>query len=327
MVVFAEFNVGPFGDPSNVNDTSRPAGTSLQHGTPRDLSIASINEAFRLIGQTDQWQGRLEKPKQERFDKPKKERIQPLNAAEPPAPKLVENSSHRRLLLRGLLGFGALGCISVAALAWHSSREPIDPVSTSSVSKNKEEPALRPAPKSADLAAKQYTDAAEPQVQPAPQDAPIAPISSEMLQQFQSVVRELANMERAIDLLKNEQSQTLRENADLTEQLKATHELARRNAELSEDLKATQAQLVRENGKIADLLKANQESMATISEQLKQSQEQVARQIVVERKPRPKTPVSSPQMINSVPRPVPASTGIQSRPRPQDLPRSTPKQP
>ena len=327
MVGFAKSNIGPLGDPPNVNETSRSSGSSPQHGTSRDLSIASINEAFRLIGQADQRPQGIEKPRQEGPDKPKNERIETLDFAKPAAPKPVENSSGSRLLLRGFLGLGALGGISVATLAWHSSREPIDPVSTSSVSKNKEELALRPAPKSADLAAKQYTGPAEPQVQATPQNAPIAPISSEMLQQFQSIVRELANMERAIEQLKNEQSQTVHENADLAEQLKATHEIARRNAELSEDLKATQAQMARENGKIADQLKANQVSMAILSEQLKQSQEQVARQTVVEQKQRPRTPVSSPQMVNSMRRPVPASTGPQVGLRTQDPPRTSPKQP
>ena len=310
-----------------MNETSRSSGSSPHHGTPRDLSIASINEAFRLIGQADQRPEGLQRPKQEELDRPKKERIEALDFAKPPAPKLVENSSRRRLLRQGFLGLGALGFIGVAALAWQSSREQIDPVSTSSVSRNKEDSAPRPAPKGADLAAKQYTGPAEPQVQATPQNGPIAPISSEMLQQFQSIVRELANMERAIDQLKTEQSQMVHENADLAEQLKATHEIARRNAELSEDLKATQAQMARENGKIADQLKANQDSMAAISEQLKQSQGQIARQTMVEQKPRPRTPVSSPQMVNSTRRTVPASTGPQVGLRTQDPPRSSPKQP
>jgi hypothetical protein len=110
--------------------------------------------------------------------------------------------------------------------------------------------------------------------------------------------------------------------------LKAIHEIARRNAALSEDLKAMQAQMVRESGKIADQLKANQDSMAAISEQLKQSQEHVARPTVVEQKQRPRTPVSSPQtVINPVRKPVPASTSPQGGIRTQDPPRSPPKQP
>jgi hypothetical protein len=328
MVGLIKVSIGPFGDPPNVNDTSRSAAASPQHGIQRDLSIASINEAFRLIGQGDQRLDGLEKPKQEELDNPEDERIEALDVAKTPAPKLIENSSRSRFSLRGLLGLGALGCIIVTALAWQSGRKQIDPVSSSSVSRNKDDPAPRPAPKSADAAVKQYAGPVEPQVQPTPLNVPIAPISSEMLQQFQSIVRELANMEQAIDQLKNEQSQMLHENADLADQLKATHEIARRNAVLSEDLKAMQAQMVRESGKIADQLKANQDSMATISEQLKQSQEHVARQTVVEQKQRPRTPVSSPQtVINLVRKPVPASTSPQGGLRTQDPPRSPPKQP
>ena len=327
MVGFAKFNIGPFGDIPNVDETSRSSGSSPQHGTPRDLSIASIKEAFGLIGQTDQRPEGIERPRQEGLDKPREQRIETLDVAKPPVLGTAENSSRSRLLLRSFLGLGALGFISVAALAWQSSREQIDPVSTSSVSRNKEDSAPRPAPKSADLAARQYSGPAEPQVQATSSNAPIAPMSSEMLQQFQSIMRELANMERAIDQLKTEQSQMVHENADLAEQLKATHEIARRNAELSEDLKATQAQMARDNGKIADQLKANQDSMATISEQLKQSEEHVGRQAVVEQKQRPRTPVSSPQTVNPVRKPVPASTSPQGGPRTQDPPRSPPKQP
>ena len=310
-----------------MNETSRSAGSDPQPSTPRDLSIASINEAFRLIGQTDQRLQGLERPTREGLDKPNKERIETLEVVKPPTPKLVENSSRSKFLLQGFLALGALGFVSVAALAWQSSREQTDPASTSSISRNKEDLLPRPAPKSADLAAKRDTGPAEPQVQAAPQNAPIAPMSTEMLQQFQAIVRELANMERAIDQLKNEQSQMVHENADLAEQLKATHEIARRNAELSEDLKATQAQTVRENGKIADQLKANQDSMAAISEQLKQSQEQIARQTVAEQKLRPRTPISSPQMVNAIRKPVPASAGPQVGLRTQDPQRSPPKQP
>jgi hypothetical protein len=320
MVGFSKSDIGPVGDSSNVNDIPRSAANSPP-GIPRDLSIASINEAFRLIGQGDRRLEGLEKPKQEDAHDSEKARVETLEVAKP-TPKLIENSSRSRLSLRGLLGLGSLGCIIVAALAWQFGPKQIDPVSASSISRNKEDPAPPLAPKSADPAVSTH---AEPR--PTPQNESVAPISPEMLQQFQSIVRALANMQQAIDQLKNDQSQALRENADLAEQLKATHEIARRNAQLSEDLKAMQAQMARENGKIADQVKTNQESMSAISEQLKQGQEHLARQTVVEQKQRPRPPVVSTQTVNPVRKPAPASTAAQAEPKTQDPPRTAPKQP
>jgi hypothetical protein len=306
-----------------VNDIPRSAANSPP-GVPRDLSIASINEAFRLIGQGDQRLERLEKPKQEDVHDSKKERVETREVAKP-TPKLIENSSRSRLSLRGLLGLGALGCIIFAALAWQFGPKQIDPVLASSISRNKEDPAPPLAPESADPAVKQYSAPAEPL--PTPQNASIAPIYPEMLQQFQSIVRELANMQQAIDQLKNDQSQALRQNTDLAEQLKATREIARRNAELLDDLKAMQAQMALANGKLTDQLKTNQDSMTAISEQLKQSQERLARPTLADQKLRPRPAALSPQTVNQISKPVPGSTVAQGGPKAQAPPRSAPKQP
>ncbi len=102
------------------------------------------------------------------------------------------------------------------------------------------------------------------------------------------ITRELANMEQGIDELKTGQAQTVRDNAELAEHLKATQEMARHNADIAEDLKAAQAKMARDNVNFAEQLKAYQEQLANIADQLKESQEQTARLIASERKQRPR---------------------------------------
>jgi DnaJ-domain-containing protein 1 len=128
-------------------------------------------------------------------------------------------------------------------------------------------------------------------------------MAPELAHQIQTIARELANVEQGIDQLKTEQSQMLRDTAELAEHLKATQEIARHNADLTEDLKTTQAQMARDNG---NQLKASQDLMTGIAEQLRQSQEQVARLVASEQKPRLRTRTSSPQTVaNPTHRPVP----------------------
>jgi chromosome segregation ATPase len=117
--------------------------------------------------------------------------------------------------------------------------------------------------------------------------------------------RELANIQQAIDQLKTERAQMIRDNEEIADQLKAAQELARRSADIAENLKATQAQVIRQNADLADDLKAaraefaerlrvSQEQTAKLSEQLKTNQEQLTRLTAPERKPHPKPVASAP---------------------------------
>jgi hypothetical protein len=107
-------------------------------------------------------------------------------------------------------------------------------------------------------------------------------MAPELARQIQMIARELANVEQGIDQLKTEQSQMVRDTAELAEHLKATQEIARHNVDLTDYLKATQAQMARGNDILADQLKASQDLMTRIAEQLRQSQERAARLVVSE---------------------------------------------
>src|SRR5712672_1907795 len=178
------------------------------------------------------------------------------------------------------MGLLAVACIGVAAFAWPSpdGQAAPEPISTSSVSIEKKE---LPAPSNAGVAAK--TDAGLPQrssqaqstLQSAAPEAPIAAaVAPDLAQSIQMITRELANLEQGIDQLKTGQAQMVRDNAELV--LKATQEMARNNADLAEQLKASH------------------EQMANIAEQLKQNQEQIARLVASGQTQRPKTLASSP---------------------------------
>jgi hypothetical protein len=270
-----------------------PAAATPPNNRARDLALASIEEAFRSIGQVRP--ERSDDPQEARVEMPKSDAL----TAEPTKQPVLG-----RIRLWSFVSIFAATCVGVIVLAWHSSRGKVEPepVSTSSVSlkKTEELPTSR-APKSANLAATTPTRPAESQVQATPESAPAIPMTSstasELVHQIQDIARELASVEQGIDQLKIEQSQMVHEYAALAEQLKATHEVARHNVELAEDLKATQAQLTRENGDLANQLKASQDILAFVAEQLRQNQDQVARLVASEQK-RQRTP-ASPQAIAS----------------------------
>jgi hypothetical protein len=71
--------------PSNAKETSMSVGGGPQNSSSRDFSLASINEAFRLIGQTGQRPERLDEPTLRRLDGPKKEGIETIGLAKPAA--------------------------------------------------------------------------------------------------------------------------------------------------------------------------------------------------------------------------------------------------
>ena len=130
-------------------------------------------------------------------------------------------------------------------------------------------------------------------------------MAPELAQKIEMIARELANVEQGIDQLKTAQSQVVRDNAELSEHLKAMQEIGRHNADLIEDLKVAEAQMARDNSKLAEQLKESQDRMASIADLLKEGQEQVARLAVSGQKQRPRTLASSPPaIVNSTRRPV-----------------------
>jgi hypothetical protein len=304
-----------------------------QQGLTRDIALAAITEAHGLIGhgseQLVQFEERAFKLEEEKNATP-----HPANEL-PRSAEFGPGSSFGGLALWMLMGLLTVACISVAAFASRSNRGQAapDPISTSSVSKEKREMPVRPVPDKADVTAE--TNAGTPQpsraqttLQPLARELPAAaPIAPDLAQQIQMIARELANVEQGIDQLKKGQAQMLRDNAELTEHLTAAQELARHNADLAEDLKAAQAQMARDNVNFAEQLKASQEQMAKIAEQLKESQEHLVRLPASEQKPRPKTLASSPLPIaNSTRKPVPTLQSLQVRTQTQDQRHLQPKQ-
>src|SRR5712671_2312379 len=215
----------------------------------RDVALAAIAQAHRQIGagenlvQVDETASKLEEEKiatrhpsdeQPRFAEPDR------------------GSSRSRLVLWSLVGLLAVACIGVAAFAWpspHGQAAP-EPISTSSVSIEKKELPAQPAPSNAGVAAK--TDAGLPQRSSQAQTtlqraAPVAPsaaaMAPDLAQSIQMITRELANLEQGIDQLKTGQAQMVRDNAELV--LKATQEMARNNADLAEQLKASHERIAR----------------------------------------------------------------------------------
>jgi hypothetical protein len=272
-----------------------PAAATPPINRARDLALASIEEAFRSIGQARP--ERSDDPQEARDEMPKSDAL----TAQP-----TKHPLFGRIRLWTFVSIFAATCVGVIVLAWHSSRGKVEPepVSTSSVSvKETEELPTSSAPKGTNLTATTSMRPAESQVQATSQSAPAIPMASstasELVHQIQDIARELASVEQGIDQLKTEQSQMVREYAELAEQLKATHEIARHNVELAEDLKATQAQLTRENGGLANQLKASQDLLAFVAEQLRQNQEQVARLVTSEQKQRQRTPASPQAIANS----------------------------
>jgi hypothetical protein len=299
---------------------SAMAATDQQNS--RDVALAAIAEAVRLIGQPNE--------KLAQFDELEKKGQETGELSDARSAKSVEMSSRSRLVLRSLMGLSALACIGVAAFAWQSTHGQAvsEPISTSSVSVERKQQPAQPAAHNAEKAAKidaglpQPPSQAQTTVQRAAQIAPTtAPMAPDLAESIQMIARELANVEQGIDQLKTGQTQMVRDNTEIAEQLKATQEMARHNADLAEDLKAAQAQMARDNANFAEQLKVSQEQMANIAAQLKGSQEQIAHLVASEQKQRPRTLASSPipvPVANSTRKPVPTPLSPQVRVQTQD---------
>jgi len=304
-----------------------------QQSLSRDTALAAITEAHGLIGHGGE-QLVLFEERAFKLEEEKNATPHPHNEL-PRSAELGPGSSRGWPALWSLMGLLTVACIGVAAFASRSNpgQAAPDPISTSSVSKEKREMPARPVPLKADVTAE--ADAGTSQLSRAQttlkhlaREAPAAaPISPDLTQQIQMIARELANVEQGIDQLKTGQAQMVRDNAELAEHLKAAQEMARHNADLAEDLTAAQAQMARDNVNFAEQLRASQEQMAKIAEQLREGQEQVARLLASEQKPRPKTLAFSPLPIaNSTRKPVLTLQSLQVRTQTQDQRHLQPKQ-
>ena len=164
----------------------------------------------------------------------------PVNTFRPTVPR-------DRPARRGLIGLLLAACIFVAAFALHSSygdavrpivaRWALVPTSSQLL----EKPGLSAQPSPARVQAGRAAEPIPPQPTPSAQTAPqdiaptTAPVSPEVAQLLQTIVRDLANLEQRIDQLKTGQDQMASDNAKAVEQLKASQEqMARLIAKASE---------------------------------------------------------------------------------------------
>lgn len=154
----------------------------------------------------------------------------PVNTFRPAVPR-------DRPALRGLVGLLLAACIFVAAIASQSSYgdalKPImarwAPQLVPTSSQLLEKPGLpaQPSPPSVQAAA---AEPAPPQPAPPAQTAPqdVAPTAAqvppELAQLLQTIMRDLANVEQEIEQLKTSQAQIARDNAKVAEQVKASQE-------------------------------------------------------------------------------------------------------
>jgi hypothetical protein len=282
-----------------------PSGTVPQTNPARERAIASIEHAYRSMGQSGP-EPRREEPTR---DEPSVEIFESDAVAPEPASGTTE-AFKRSWPGKGVgrISAGLLAaCVGVSLAVWLSSRGSVEgePVSTSSILLN-EKTATSVAPKNGNMTATTVAQAA-------PQGAPAVPMAGspagELAQQIERIARAITQVEQGIDQLKDQQSQLARENAELTEQLKATRDIARHGADLAEQLTATQAQLARDNANLGEQLKADRDVMDSIVGQLKQNQDQVAHLIAPEQKQRPRivparAPVLSQATVNPTQRPV-----------------------
>jgi hypothetical protein len=144
-----------------------------------------------------------------------------------------------------------------------------------------------------------------PKTEAAPQReaSAVAPMSPQLMQWIQTMVRELANLEHGIEQLKADQAQLARDTAEHLKEMQ--DQSARHNASLIETLKAEQSQMIRDSMNTGQQLKASQEQVAIIGEKIKAMQEQLDRLVTSDQQLRPKT-LAPPQrpIVAPTPKPV-----------------------
>jgi hypothetical protein len=248
-----------------MNSTPSPDQTD-----PHNVAIAALKEACKQIGSgDDQLVGLKEQVSKleqdaagDPFDQQKRAAV------------LLRRSSPGRLASLWLIGLAVVASLSVAAFVWQSygdaAKQAIARWAPERVLLVKQQPPAEPRPPRFEVTT---ADAALPppaalaQTQTPPQDVPpkVALMSPELAQSFQTIAREIANLEHGIEQLKTDQEQMARDNAKAIEQLKASQEQAAHdNANATEQLKASQEQMARDNAKLGEQLKASQEQIVRV---------------------------------------------------------------
>jgi hypothetical protein len=285
----------------------------------RDVALAALSEALVEVGQADErlaWADRRAIGLEQ-------------SAARQSSPQqtgtavLRTRSSLRALVLWSLIGPLAIVVIGAAAFAWPSPQGQtvrltiarwvqLGLSTPSSVWLERLERLARPAPSDLDVTgAGGQQPSSEEQTPPPQVVAPItALMSPQLTKRLQTITRELAEVQQAIEQLRSSQTQFVHDNAGLAERVKETQEqMARQTGELANDLKQTRSEIGRGSADTAAQLKASQEQMAGISQQLKAVQEQMTHLGATEQQPRPSIGISRRKSG-----PTPASRQVKLRP-------------
>jgi Skp family chaperone for outer membrane proteins len=130
-----------------------------------------------------------------------------------------------------------------------------------------------------------------------PQPAPLAPtaptaaaLPPELTPLLQSMARDLTSMGKEIEQLKAGSELMARDNANLSEQLRASEEqLTGGVTRLSEQLKTSQEKVARDNANVAEHIKAIQDQLSRV---ISQASEQYAPPRIATAAPRPAAPVA-----------------------------------
>jgi hypothetical protein len=270
----------------------------------RDVAIAAIAEAIEQVGHADDRPAPADPPL---FEGEQGTAQDPFR---PPGPPIGSpRSPLRTLAYWSLIGLLATICIWIASFVWQSA-DGYAPAIQWMAERLSISPA--PAEKKPELAGQTVQSSDETKTitfvsQPPPkaerEASPVAPMSPELMQWIQTIVRELANLEHGIEQLKADQAQLARDTAEHLKEMQ--DQTARHNADLIETLKAEQSQMIRDSMNTGQQLKASQEQVAIIGEKIKAIQEQLDRLVASDQQPRPKT-LAPPQrpIVAPTPKPV-----------------------
>ena len=219
--------------------TSIPPSKAIE---PHDALTANTDErlahAYEQIARADEELARVS----EQVAKMERDDARPRSAGPgPQSPPTGPQSPPKRPAFRGLVGLLLAGCMIVAALALQSSygaraklvvaRWAPQLASTPSLPPENPPFSAQPAPSIVQVAA---AEAAPPQATPLAQTAPqnVAPTATAALpdqaQLLQTVMRDLANVERSIEQLKANQQQIASDNSKAIAELKASQEEIKR---------------------------------------------------------------------------------------------------
>ena len=275
----------------------------------RDVAIAAIAEAIEQVGHAGERPVPADPPLFEGEQGTAQDPFRPQAAPPIGSPR----SPLRTLAYWSLIGLLAIVCIWTASFVWQSA-DGYAPAIQWMAERLSISPA--PAEKRPELAGHSVQSSDEtktitlaPQPSPKAEAAPqreasaVAPMSPELMQWIQTIVRELANLEHGIEQLKADQAQLARDTAEHLKEMQ--DQSARHNANLIETLKAEQSQMIRDSMNTGQQLKASQEQVAIIGEKIKAMQEQLDRLVTSDQQLRPKT-LAPPQrpIVAPTPKPV-----------------------